>query len=575
MAKQLRVSIGQHSDKGRKPVNQDFYGCYAPKEPQLGSKGIAVALADGISSSDVSQIASKAAVIGFLEDYYCTSEAWSVKKSAQRVLTATNSWLYAHTRQSQYRYDTERGYVCTFSALVLKSATAHLFHVGDTRIYRLQNAGLEQLTQDHRLRVSQQQSYLSRALGMDSHLEIDYQALGVEAGDTFILATDGVYEFASESFIVNALREYANDLDAAAIVIIAEAMHRQSDDNLTIQIVRVEELPDKDAAEAYRQLTELPFPPPLQARMNFDGYTIVRSLHTSNRSHVFLAMDGEQPVVIKTPATDLRHDAAYLERFQMEDWIARRVNSPHVLKPCPQTRKAHYLYLVSEFIDGQTLKQWMIDNPKPDLATVRSIIEQIGKGLQAFHRLEMLHQDIRPENIMIDKTGSIKIIDFGSTRVAGLIEALAPAARTEILGTAQYTAPEYFLGESGSNRSDIFSLGVLAYQMLSGRLPYGLDIAKCTSRAAQCKLTYRTVLDDKREIPAWIDEVLKKAVHINPYRRYEELSEFLFDLRQPNKAMLQKVRPPLLERRPLLFWQSLSALLAITVLLLLIKIANH
>ncbi|WP_367155298.1 protein kinase [Methylomonas sp. HYX-M1] len=575
MAKQLRVSIGQHSDKGRKPVNQDFYGCYAPKEPQLGSKGIAVALADGISSSDVSQIASKAAVIGFLEDYYCTSEAWSVKKSAQRVLTATNSWLYAHTRQSQYRYDTERGYVCTFSALVLKSATAHLFHVGDTRIYRLQNAGLEQLTQDHRLRVSQQQSYLSRALGMDSHLEIDYQALGVEAGDTFILATDGVYEFASESFIVNALREYANDLDAAAIVIIAEAMHRQSDDNLTIQIVRVEELPDKDAAEAYRQLTELPFPPPLQARMNFDGYTIVRSLHTSNRSHVFLAMDGEQPVVIKTPATDLRHDAAYLERFQMEDWIARRVNSPHVLKPCPQTRKAHYLYLVSEFIDGQTLKQWMIDNPKPDLATVRSIIEQIGKGLQAFHRLEMLHQDIRPENIMIDKTGSIKIIDFGSTRVAGLIEALAPATRTEILGTAQYTAPEYFLGESGSNRSDIFSLGVLAYQMLSGRLPYGLDIAKCTSRAAQCKLTYRTVLDDKREIPAWIDEVLKKAVHINPYRRYEELSEFLFDLRQPNKAMLQKVRPPLLERRPLLFWQSLSALLAITVLLLLIKIANH
>jgi len=575
MAKQLRVSIGQHSDKGRKPVNQDFYGCYSPKEPQLGSKGIAVALADGISSSDVSQIASKAAVIGFLEDYYCTSEAWSVKKSAQRVLTATNSWLHAHTRQSQYRYDTERGYVCTFSALVLKSATAHLFHVGDTRIYRLQNDSLEQLTQDHRLRVSQQQSYLSRALGMDSHLEIDYQALEVEAGDTFILATDGVYEFASESFIVNALREYANDLDAAAIVIIAEAMHRQSDDNLTIQIVRVEELPNKDAAEAYRHLTDLPFPPPLQARMSIDGYTIVRSLHTSNRSHVFLALDGEQPVVIKTPATELRHDAAYLERFQMEDWIARRVNSPHVLKPCPQTRKAHYLYLVSEFIDGQTLKQWMIDNPKPDLATVRSIIEQIGKGLQAFHRLEMLHQDIRPENIMIDKTGSIKIIDFGSTRVAGLIEALTPTARTEILGTAQYTAPEYFLGESGSNRSDIFSLGVLAYQMLSGRLPYGLDIAKCTTRAAQFKLTYRTVLDDKREIPAWIDEVLKKAVHINPYRRYEELSEFLFDLRQPNKAVLQKVKPPLLDRNPLLFWKGLSALLAITVLLLLIKIAHH
>ena len=133
MTSQLRLSVGQYSDKGRKASNQDFHGVYIPKEPQLSSKGIAIAVADGISSSEVSHIASQSAVTGFLEDYYCTSEAWSVKTSAERVLVATNSWLHAQTQQGQYRYDKDRGYVCTLSVMVIKSATAHIFHLGDSR----------------------------------------------------------------------------------------------------------------------------------------------------------------------------------------------------------------------------------------------------------------------------------------------------------------------------------------------------------------------------------------------------------------------------------------------------------
>ena len=105
MPRELRISVGQHSDKGRKEINQDFHGVLIPDEPLLSMKGIAVALADGISSSNVSQIASESAVKSFLTDYYCTSEAWSVKTSAQRVLAATNSWLHAQTRRSQYRYE--------------------------------------------------------------------------------------------------------------------------------------------------------------------------------------------------------------------------------------------------------------------------------------------------------------------------------------------------------------------------------------------------------------------------------------------------------------------------------------
>ncbi|AHL75403.1 protein kinase [Stutzerimonas stutzeri] len=571
MTAQLRVSVGQHTDKGPKESNQDFHGIYIPKEPQLSSKGIALAIADGISSSAVSHIASESAITGFFADYYCTSDAWSVKTSAQRVLMATNSWLHAQSQQSQYRYDKDRGYVCTFSALVIKSTTAHLFHAGDSRIYRVQGKTLEQLTNDHRLRLSEGKSYLSRALGIHPQLEIDYRAERVEIGDTFILVTDGVYEFASAQFMSEAIARHATDLDAAAREIVNEALQRGSDDNLTVQILRIEQLPIQAPDELYQQLTELPFPPMLEARARFDGYTIVRELHASSRSHVYLATDDDSdtPVIIKTPSMDLQQDVAYLERFLTEEWVARRINSAHVAQPCRQTRKRNFLYSVSEFIDGQTLTQWMIDHPQPDLETVRGIVEQIAKGLRAFHRLEMLHQDLRPENIMIDATGTVKIIDFGSTQVAGIMEIASPTERSELLGTVQYTAPEYFLGESGTPRSDMFSLAVITYQMLTGKLPYGLQVAQCRTRAAQNKLSYSSIREHDREVPAWIDDVLRKALHPDPYKRYEDLSEFVFELRKPNQAFLNKARPPLMERNPVLFWKGVSLALAIALVVLL------
>ncbi len=573
MPSQLAISLGQHSDRGRKPANQDFHGACVPADAQLASKGIAIALADGISSSEVSHVASETAVASFLSDYFCTSDAWSVKQSAQRVLVAINSWLHAQTRHSPHRYDRDRGYVCTFSALVLKSASAHLFHVGDARIYRLRDGSLEQLTEDHRVRVSADTSYLGRALGIDRHLEIDYRTLPLAVGDLFLLATDGVYEHIGARDAAQLVAEHGDDLDLAARRIVERALANGSDDNLTAQLVRIDSLPEQAVDDVQRQLGELALPPLLEPRMQFDGYRIVRELHISSRSHVHLAVDEASgaKVVLKTPSMDLRGDAAYLERFLLEEWIARRLDNPHVVKACPPPRQRRYLYTVSEFIDGQTLAQWMLDHPQPDLETVRGIVEQIARGLRAFHRLEMLHQDLRPQNLMIDATGTLKIIDFGSTRVAGLTERNAPGTQDNLLGTAAYTAPEYFLGEAGTPRSDQYSLAVIAYQLLSGRLPYGADVARARTTAAQKRLCYQPLRHAQRDIPAWIDEVLGKALHPDPERRYAELSEFVFELRQPNPTFLNRARPPLLERNPLLFWKGLSLLLAGTVVALLLR----
>lgn len=564
MAGELKVSVGQHSAKGRKETNQDFHGVLIPRQPLLSLKGVAIVLADGISSSSVSQIASESAVKSFLTDYYCTSETWSVKTSAQRVIAATNSWLHAQTRRSQNPYDYDKGYVCTLSALIIKSAVAHLFHVGDSRVYRVDGHSLEQLTTDHRVFQSAEQHYLSRALGINHQVEIDYSMIPVVKGDLFVLATDGIHEHVAARAIAETIHENSSDLDAAARAVVQQAYLQGSADNLTVQIVRVDDLPDGDAAAVLGHASELPLPPVLDPRAVFDGYRIIRELYGSSRSHVYLATDIEagRLVVLKIPSIDLGHDADYLRRFAMEEWVARRIDSAHVLKPYVPLRKRNYLYVVTEFIDGQSLAQWMIDNPQPDLETVRDIVEQIARGLRAFHRREMLHQDVRPNNILIDKTGTVRIIDFGSTKVTGVTEAVLSLDRNEILGTAQYAAPEYFLGEAGSPRSDLFSLGVIAYQMLTGRLPYGAAMAKARTRSQQKKVRYDPALDEKREIPTWIDGALRKAVHPDPLKRYQELSEFTYDLRHPNQSFLNDdPTVPLLNRNPLLFWKSLSAVL--------------
>ncbi len=574
MRSDLAVSIGQYSDRGRKETNQDFHGAIIPGQPARSTKGIALVIADGISSSAVGDVAAETAVKSFLTDYYCTSDAWSVKTSAQRVIAAANSWLHAQTRRSQYALDRDKGYVCTLSVMVLKSRTAHLFHIGDSRIYRLDRKSMEQLTTDHRVVVSSEQSYLGRAMGANPNVEIDYEMVPLVVGDVFMLATDGVCEFADPVFVAQRVAEHADDLDEAARLIAREAFDRGCDDNLTVQLVRVDDLPDGEAVDIAGQAISLPVPPLPEEGGEFDDYRIVRKLHASSRSHVYLAEDAIEGglAVLKVPSIDLRDDDSYLRRFMMEEWVGRRIDSIHVLKNHLPRRKPRYLYLATEYVEGQTLAQWMDDNPEPDIEIVRGIVGQVARGLRAFHRKEMVHQDLRPENIMIDRDGTAKIIDFGSVKVAGVIEAEPALDNGEILGTTQYAAPEYFLGESGTPQSDLFSLGVIAYQMLTGKLPYGAQVARTRSRAQQRRMRYFPATLYNPRLPSWVDHALRKAVHWDPAKRYAALSEFEYELRRPGGGFDDGGQVAFIERDPVLFWKLVSLTLAICAVALIARI---
>jgi Serine/threonine protein kinase len=544
-----------------------------PGERLLKTKGVVIAIADGISESDRGQEAAEACVTGFLEDYFSTPESWSVQKSAQQVLTSLNTWLYS---QGHRHPDPHRGFISTLSALVVKSTTAHLFHVGDSRIYRLRDAALERLTTDHRIWISEDKNYLSRAMGADMHVEIDYRKLAVAENDVFILTTDGVHEYLDDKGIARIIRENGMNLDKAAEKMVRAALANNSHDNVTCQIVRIESLPTQEPDDVYQELTELPFPPELNPGMIIDGYRIVREIHSSKRTQLYLALDTESNnhVALKTPSVNYEDDPAYIERFILEEWIGRRIENPHVVKVYPPTRRRRFLYHVTEFLEGSTLRQWMRDHPLTGLEEVRGIVEQIAKGLRVFHRLEMLHQDLKPENIFIDRLSNVKLVDFGSTRVAGIAEITTPIERINLLGTRNYCAPEYFRNQMGSNASDIYSLGVIAYELLTGKLPYGEMPENWLKARAVERLSYTPATDHNPVIPKWVDGALRKAVHKDPKKRYTELSEFIYDLRHPNQELIKEDHRPLIERNPIGFWRGLSIILLLLNLCLLYLLAR-
>lgn len=566
----LKLSIAQHSSAGQKRVNEDSLGIRVPDDQQLTTKGAVAVIADGVSTSEAGKEAAETCVTSFLSDYYSTPDSWSVKRSAQQVLNALNRWLYG---QGQHYLQAEKGYVSTLSIAIFKSQTAHLFHVGDSRIYRLRSGVLEQLTRDHAMPIGRGRPCLTRAMGLDINLDVDYRATDVAVGDVFLLSTDGIHDVLSSARMLTIVSDCGGVLSTAAQSLIDEALAAGSDDNLSCQLLRVDGLPLEDAGDVYRKLTELSFPPPLSAGMVLDGLVIEEEIHASPRSQLYKVYDAtaDQHYVMKTPSANYNDDPAYIERFILEGWIGRRIQSEYVIDIIEPPNPPSCLYYLSAYSPGLTLGQWMESNPMPATQRMLSMVVPVAKGLQSMHRRDTYHQDIKPDNILVGDDGAIKIIDFGSCYVAGLAEIAVPIERDIVLGTAQYSAPEHVLGRRPTARSDQFSLAVIVFEMLAGHAPFRGKLPNCTSVAAFSRLEYVSACHYNPHVPLWLDAALSRALSVTPELRYSDVSEFVYDLEHPNPQFMSDEFQPLFGRNPLLAWQLTSLVLFLCLLWALLR----
>ena len=409
----------------------------------------ALSVADGVSTAEAGREASHTAVERFLEEYYQTPDTWSVSGSGEKILSTINLRLF---RQSHEFTTTTKGYLCTFSAVVIKSRTLHFFHVGDSRIYLLRDGAIKQLSTDHVAIIDDNRSCLSRAIGMDSRLNLDYGHSDIRVGDRLLLTTDGVHDFV-DSAQLEALLGSDSSASQIAENIQAAAMAADSNDNLSAAVVIVESLPESNLEDYSAKLTRLPFPPDLQVGMKLDGYRVIRELFASSRSQLYLVRDelsedGEEHYyAMKTPSRNIEEDLSAIDRFIQEEWIGRRIHSPDVVKVIQQQRARTALYYLMEYVDGIGLDKWIAEHQPPSPKQSIAIVKQIAEGLKVFHNNEAIHQDLKPANIMLCNqsilTGDprVLIVDFGSVYVAGLAELQRPLVHEGRTGHGQLLGP--------------------------------------------------------------------------------------------------------------------------------------
>ena len=562
MSTRLEVRFGGHSVAGLKPVNQDAFAAHLPDGSERDLKGAAAVMCDGVSSAADSEIASQMAVTCFITDYFATPPTWSVRKAAGTVLNGLNHWVF---RQNAARHGTRDSLLTTFSAAVVKSNTLHVFHAGDSRIWHLRGGQLECLTRDH-VMIEGGREFLARALGADSHLEVDHLTREIEAGDRVLLTTDGVHGPLPEARIRELLTAAGDDLEASARALVDAALAAGSDDNLSALIVAIDALPLETLEETHRRLMQRPIPPVLVAGNRIDGFEVLDVIFSGTRSHMYRVkdIDSAQHYVLKAPSLNFAEDAVYLDGFIREEWVGQRIDHPNVMKTYPAGGDRQFMYYLGEHIEGMNLREWMQDHPNPPLDAVRDIVRQIVAGLRAFQRADIVHQDLKPENIMLNRDGRVKILDFGTALIAGTDEIATPLDKSVPQGSVNYVAPEYLMGEPGSFRADLFSLAVITYEMITGQLPFDEPAVKRVSLKSYSELSYIPARHRRHDLPPWIEGCLQKALQPNPRQRYAAFSEFLQDFTVPNAQLEADIqRQPLMKKNPLAVWQVLCLILVL------------
>ena len=558
----VKVSVGFVSETGPRKRNEDFAGAvFGPELPEP-RRDLVAAIADGIGSTKGGREAAEIAVRGFLDGFCDLPETMEVRRAAAIVLNALNGWIHSQGARDPGL----SGMGCTFTALVLRGRIAHVLHVGDTRAYRLSRDRLSLLTTDHvRQGGTGRSNILTRALGVETEVRLDYTTQPVAPHDRFLLCSDGVHGSLAPEAIAGIMRERVSSEDTAR-ALVAAALDAGSTDNCTALVLDVVGLETADATDIGAGIAQLPLVPVPQGGETVDGFVLKVLLSDGRYTRLFGAEDeiegGE--VALKFPKPLVASVDTYRTAFVREAWVGARVSSPwlgHVIELPPGRQTS--LYTVMPLYQGELLETRLTRRPGLGLEEGRNIAIKLARAAGALHRAGIIHRDIKPDNVILEGGGSLKLIDFGVVRIPGLEE----APPEDIPGTAAYMAPEMFEGEAGNEATDIYALGVTMFRAFSGEYPYGNPDAVSPPR--RLRPTPLSAL--RPDLPAWLQAALSRAIAKDPAERFRDMAEFALEMEAgPARAPLAAPRPQTLyERNPLRFWQGIAALLALALIVVL------
>lgn len=556
----LRVAAGYASLTGPRERNEDFCGFVTPEGAELDNKGVLAAVADGIGGHRGGREAAEYTVRGLLADYYATPDTWSVPRALETVTTALNRWVIAEAaRNSELA-----GMATTLSALILRGRRYTLGHIGDSRIYRLQDGVLQQLTVDHIWEHPELNNVLSRAIGLDPRVLMDFSDGELAPGDRFALISDGVWGILPDPLIAEVLLDHPEPR-AAAAALASLALAQGGHDNASAVVVDVLDLPPANLRDALEGEGRLPLPHRLRPGHEIDGYLVDEILHDSRETILYRVHHRRtgQALVLKTLQPLLEGDEAAIANLLMEEWRARRVVSQAFPQVVPGEARSCLYYLMT-WHPGATLQSRLDAGQHFAVADAVRLGIALAKAIAVLHRLEIVHRDIKPDNVHLGQDGVLRILDLG---VALSPAEIKPDEAIGQAGTPSYMAPELYAGSAPDAGFDLYAAGVTLYHLLTRKYPYGEIEPFQTPRFGEPVRPTRW----RPDIPGWLENVLLKAVAREAKDRFETAEEFLLALeRGASRPVAPPGRQPLAQKNPLLLWKIVAAVsLAVNFVLLL------
>ena len=260
-----------------------------------------------------------------------------------------------------------------------------------------------------------------------------------------------------------------------------------------------------------------------------DRYQIIKSIGEGGMANVYLAYDTilDRDVAVKVLRGDLSNDDKFVRRFQREALNASSLSHPNIVEVYDVGDDNGQYFIVMEYIEGKNLKDLVKKRGKLTVTEVVDIMGQIADGLSVAHDSYIIHRDIKPQNIMILENGLVKITDFG---IAMAMNATQLTQTNSVMGSVHYLPPEQASGKGSTLKSDIYSMGILMYELLTGTLPYRGDNA-VEIALKHLKEPLPSVKEEVPEVPQSVENIILKSAAKNPKNRYNDARGMYEDLK--------------------------------------------